>query len=116
MIVNYTEAGWTIITQCSHGLLASQICAHYKKNIQPDRWVETLIATADHDDANNEFEKVNLLEDNGGPINFKMIPFEKVYCDYLLNMAMAKGRYIGLLISRHIQFIYGKDAAAKSYC
>src|SRR5690606_22195810 len=81
-----------------------------------ERWVETLIATAAHDDASNEFDKEDLLEENGGPTNFKMVPFEKEYCDNLLKMALGKGRYIGLLISHHIRFLYGKDPAAKSYC
>src|SRR5690606_11263175 len=116
MIVNYTSSGWSIITQRSHGLLAAQICTHWKKDDQPERWVETLIATAEHDDANNEFDKEELLEENGGPTNFKMVPFEKGYCDNLLKMALGKGRYIGLLISQHIQCLYGKDPAAKSYC
>ena len=116
MIVNYTSSGWSIITQRSHGLLAAQICAHWKKDNQPERWVETLIATAAHDDANNEFDKDDLLEENGGPTNFKMVPFEKGYCDNLLKMAFGKGRYIGLLISHHIQFLYRKDPTAKSYC
>lgn len=116
MIVNYTEDGWTIITQSSHGLLAAQICAHYKKSLQPKRWVETLIATADHDDANNEFERKHLLEDNGGPANYKMDPFDQEFCDSLLNMGLAKGRYVALLIARHIQFLYKEDPKAHVYC
>ncbi|EDM37771.1 hypothetical protein PBAL39_15139 [Pedobacter sp. BAL39] len=47
MIVNYTESGWQIITQRSHGLLAAQICGHWAKDNQPSRWVDTLIATAE---------------------------------------------------------------------
>lgn len=116
MIVNYTEDGWSIITQSSHGLLAAQICAHYKKSLQPKRWVETLVATADHDDVNNEFERTNLLEENGGPANFKMDPFDESFCDYLIHMGISKGRYVGLLISRHIQFLYNQDLKAKPYC
>src|SRR5690606_38068587 len=116
MIVNYTEAGWLIITQRSHGLLAAQICAHWKKNKQPARWVETLIATAEHDDAHYEMERENLLEETGGPKNFKTIPFEEDYCDKLLNLTLSKGRYIALLISRHIHFLYGKDPLAKPFC
>lgn len=116
MIVNYTEAGWLIITQRSHGLLAAQICAQWKKSNQPQRWVETLIATAEHDDAHHELEREDLLEDTGGPKNFKAIPFEEAYCEKLLNLALSKGRYIALLISRHIHFLYGQDPRAKPYC
>ncbi|MEX2513188.1 MAG: DUF3891 family protein [Cyclobacteriaceae bacterium] len=116
MIVNYTQKGWRIVSQCSHGILAAQICAFWKKENQPDRWVETLIATAEHDDANNEIEKPDLLEENGGPRNFKMEAFDKKYCEKLLNSAMIKSCYVGLLISRHIQFLYGEDPSAKSFC
>jgi len=116
MIVNYTAAGWLIITQRSHGLLSAQICAHWKKSQQPPRWVETLIATAEHDDAHHEMERDHLLEETGGPKNFKAIPFEKAYCEKLINLALSKGRYIALLISHHIQFLYGKEPLAKEYC
>src|SRR5690606_3338267 len=116
MIVNYTEGSWKIITQRSHGLLAAQICAQWQKKQQPGRWVETLIATAEHDDAHHELEREDLLEETGGPKNFKAIPFEEAYCERLLNLALSKGRYIALLISRHIHFLYGDDPGAKSYC
>lgn len=116
MIVNYTDAGWLIVTQRSHGLLAAQICAHWKKNRQPKRWVETLIATAEHDDAHQEMEQENLLEETGGPKNFKAIPFEEAYCEKLLKLALSKGRYIALLIARHIHFLYGQDPLAEAYC
>ena len=116
MIVNYTEAGWLIVSQRSHGLLAAQICAQWKKNRQPQRWVETLIATAEHDDAHYELEREDLLEETGGPKNFKAIPFEEAYCEKLLNLALSKGRYIALLISHHIRFLYGQDPHAKPYC
>lgn len=116
MIVNYTEAGWLIITQRSHGLLAAQICAQWTKKNQPRRWVETLIATAEHDDAHHEMEQEDLLEKTGGPKNFKAIPFEETYCEKLLSLGVSKSRYIALLISRHINFLYGEDPLAKSYC
>lgn len=116
MIVNYTEKGWSIISQCSHGMLAAQICSNYKKSLQPIKWVETLVATANHDDANNEFDRENLLEETGGPANFKMDPFDVSFCDYLIHMGMAKSRYVGLLISRHIQFLYNQDPKAQAYC
>src|SRR5690606_41216959 len=116
MIVNYTEAGWLIITQRSHGLLAAQICAQWDKRKQPNRWVETLIATAEHDDAHHEMEQENLLEETGGPKNFTAIPFEAAYREKLLNLAISKGRYIGLLISRHIQFPSPQDPKATAYC
>ncbi len=115
MIVNYTDSGWKIITQRSHGLLAAQICAHWRKDKQPSRWVDTLIATAEHDDVYNEFENEELLNQAGGPVNFKQTDFNLDLAQRLIAMAETKSAYIALLISRHVQFVHGKDPKAKSF-
>lgn len=115
MIANYTEKGWQIITQRSHGLLAAQICANWKKENQPGRWVETLIATAEHDDVYNEFTNDDLLNDMGGPVNFKQTGFRMDYAKRLIAMAETKSAYIASLISRHIQFVHGSDPKAKGF-
>lgn len=116
MIVTYTNAGWEIITQRAHGLVAGQICARWKLSKQPSRWLETLIATAEHDDVYNEFEDDQLLNSNGGPVNFKMTGFRKPMCERQLDMALTKSHYIALLIARHIHFVHGQDPAAKAFC
>lgn len=116
MIVNYSDSGWQIITQRAHGLLAAQICAQWKRTNQPSRWMDTLIATAEHDDVYNEFENDDLLNEMGGPVNFKMTNFRRDYCERQLKMALTKSRYIALLIGRHIQFVHGNDPAAKEFC
>ena len=54
MIANYTENGWQVVTQRAHGILAAQFAYHWKKSERPDRWVETLLAIAEHDDAEVE--------------------------------------------------------------
>jgi hypothetical protein len=116
MIVNYTDKGWQIITQRSHGLLAAQICAQWRKDKQPGRWVETLIATAEHDDVYNEFDIDDLLTESGGPKNFAMNCFREEFASGLIDMALTKGRYIGLLVARHLHFLYGSDPKGKKYC
>jgi hypothetical protein len=115
MIVNYTESGWQIVTQRSHGLLAAQICAHWKKDLQPLRWVETLIAAAEHDDVYNEWENEDLLNEAGGPIDFKQTSFKREFAKRLIDMAETKSAYIALLISRHIRFVHGEDPKAKEF-
>ena len=115
MIVNYTESSWQIITQRSHGLLAAQICAHWHKSKQPLRWVDTLIAAAEHDDIYNEFENEDLVNESGGPVNFKQTSFQSEYGKRLIGLAETKSAYIALLISRHIQFVHGSDPKAKSF-
>jgi hypothetical protein len=116
MIVVYTDKGWQIITQRSHGLLAAQICARWKKENQPKRWLETLIATAEHDDVYNEFENDGLLTETGGPKNFAMTLFREEYASKLVGMALTKSRYIGLLVARHLNFLYGNDPEGKKFC
>lgn len=115
MIVNYKKSGWQIVTQRAHGLLAAQICGHWKKDRQPTRWVDTLIATAEHDDVYNELENNDLLNENGGPVNFKQTAFKLEHGERLIGMAETKSAYIALLVSRHIQFVHGDDPNAKAF-
>jgi hypothetical protein len=115
MIVNYSYSGWQIITQRSHGLLAAQICAHWKKDNQPKRWVETLMATAEHDDVFNELDNENLINARGGPIDFKDTGFEQALSQKLIDMAETKSAYTVLLLSRHIQFVHGSDPKASTF-
>jgi len=115
MIVNYTEEGWQVIAQRSHGLLAAQLCAQWRKKDRPARWTETLIATAEHDDVFNEFENDKLLDNNGAPLNFKETTFETNKAQRLIDMAETKSSYIALLISRHLQFVHGDDPTSKDF-
>ncbi|HKG08369.1 MAG TPA: DUF3891 family protein [Pedobacter sp.] len=115
MIVNYTSSGWQIISQRSHGLLAAQICAHWDKNNQPECWVETLIATAEHDDVYNELDNEELINAQGGPIDFKETGFKKILSQKLIDMAETKSAYTALLLSRHIQFVHGSDPKATTF-
>jgi len=115
MIVNYTEEGWEVITQRCHGLLAAQICVQWKTKERPKRWLETLAAVAEHDDVYNEFENDDLLNDAGGPVNFKQSTFQQDKCERLINMAITRSAYITLLIASHIHFVHGNDPAGKSF-
>ena len=115
MIVNYTATGWQIITQRSHGLLSGQICGQWKNATQPERWVETLTAAAEHDDVYNEMENDDILNANGGPVDFKMCSFRKDYAELMMQRSLSKSTYVGLLTLKHIQFVHGADPTAKIY-
>jgi hypothetical protein len=110
MIVNYTEEGWEVITQRAHGLLSALIGAQWKYDVRTKRWTETLLAIAEHDDALVELERDNLLTPQGGPVNFKMKSFEKLHCTRTMDFALSKSRYIALLCSMHLDFVYGKES------
>lgn len=109
MIVNYKEEGWEIITQRAHGILAAQLGFNWKLADRPARWVETLLAIAEHDDAEVELEGENLLTKQGGPLNFAMRSFEPEHCERLSKFSITKSRYIALLTSMHMEFLYAKE-------
>ncbi len=108
MIVNYNAAGWEVITQRAHGILAAQLAAHWSVKERPERWTETLMAIAEHDDAEVELDGEELLTETGGPLNFSMKEVDLDYCKQLFQMAITKSQYIALLTSMHIEFLYGR--------
>lgn len=110
MIVNYTDKGWQIITQRAHGILAALFAYQWKESERPDRWMETLLAIAEHDDAEVELGGENLLTKNGGPLNFDMKVFDLAHCEELSLLTISKNRYIALITSLHMEFLYRKDA------
>lgn len=114
MIVNYTKKGWQVVTQRQHGILAALFAAEWKISERPERWMETLLAIAEHDDAEIELDGENLLTDGGGPLNFDMKEFDEAYYEKLLRLTITKNRYIALLISFHIEFLCRKSAETNS--
>lgn len=110
MIVNYSEKGWEIITQRAHGVLAAQLAIHWQLEKPPDYWLETILAIAEHDDAENELDGESCLTDVGGPINFSMKQFDLENCQKLSSLSLTKSRYIALLTSLHMDFLYRKES------
>src|SRR4051812_18935903 len=109
MIVNYKETGWQVITQRAHGIVAAQAAMHWKIQERPKRWLETLLAVAEHDDAEVELDGENLLTETGGPLNFSMKHFDIKHCELLSMLTITKSRYIALLVSMHMDFLYRKE-------
>jgi uncharacterized protein DUF3891 len=109
MIVNYSEKGWEVITQRAHGIVAAQLAFNWRVADRPERWVETLLAIAEHDDAENELDGEMLITEAGGPLNFAMKKFELPHCRKLASLTITKSQYVSLLISMHMEFLYGKD-------
>jgi hypothetical protein len=110
MIVNYKENGWDVITQRSHGLLAAQLAFHWQVRERPARWIETLLAIAEHDDGENELDGENLITATGGPLDYSMKRFDKGRCERLSMLMVVKSRYIALLIALHMEFLYRDEA------
>lgn len=119
MIVNYKQEGWRVITQRAHGIVAAQLAFHWRITDRPKRWVETVLAIAEHDDAENELDGENLITNTGGPLNFDMKSFELPHCQQLASLTITKSRYVALLTSMHMMFLYkkheGGNTAAKIF-
>lgn len=113
MIVNYTEEGWQVITQRAHGLLAAQFAMQWRAKDRPQRWTETVLAIAEHDDAEVELDGENLLTAAGGPLNFAMKNFEAAHAEKLALLSQTKSRYMALLTSIHAEFLYQKEEATR---
>jgi Protein of unknown function (DUF3891) len=116
MIVNYTEEGWKIITQRAHGLLAMQIGMFWNEKERPRRWAETLVAIAEHDDAEVELDGERLLTKTGGPLNFDMKAFDLGHCERLYDLVLTKSRFIALLTAYHMNFLYRNDESKDPQC
>jgi hypothetical protein len=53
-----------------------------------------------------------LLTGQGGPVDFKMKHFEPDHCTRTLQASLSKSRYIALLCSMHLDFVFGKYPAS----
>lgn len=105
MIVNQHEKGWEVIYHRAHALLAAQIAGHWKKTKYPLRIFETIAAISHHDDLEREWEG-NELTEVGTPLDFtldKSTSIEKI--TELAQNARYRGRWVALLISKHISFL-----------
>lgn len=118
MIVNTTNKGWEIISQYAHGLLAGRIANQIDPKYRPKQWVETLTAIIEHDDKQIDLDIQSCLSEAGLPMDFtlaKADPETSVVkrAQGLMELAKNKSRWIALLISCHLDFLYNKDDAGK---
>ncbi|ACU60210.1 DUF3891 family protein [Chitinophaga pinensis] len=113
MIVNYTSEGWEIITQRAHGMLSAAIAYNWNDNVKTHRWLETLMAIAEHDDGQTELNGADLLTASGGPVDFKMREITIEHCINTINLALSKSTYIALLCSMHLEFVCGKNCGKR---
>ncbi|MEH6408009.1 MAG: DUF3891 family protein [Leeuwenhoekiella sp.] len=111
MIVNKTNEGWQVIYQHAHGVLAGQIANELSHDLRPDFWVEMLTAIVEHDDNQLNFEEKSYLNDGGLPQDFTEVERSKKEnlerAQRVMYTAQCKSGYVALLISMHIEFLYG---------
>lgn len=109
MIVNPTPAGWQIIYQQAHALLASQLIWHWAPQGPADRWVGLLAAVAQHEDEQDAWcgrGGHHGLTAAGAPANFTQVPFSLEQARNVLSAARFQGRWRTLLTSMHLSELY----------
>ncbi|MBC8171202.1 MAG: DUF3891 family protein [Anaerolineae bacterium] len=107
MIVNPTQSGWEVIYQPAHALLAARIAAQWRIDQRPTRWIETLVALAQHDDEAGEWIADNHLTDSGAPLDFMLNKKPSLHQPWLVTQDLQyKGQWAALLISMHMVFLY----------
>jgi hypothetical protein len=108
MIVNPTQAGWEVIYQSAHALLAAQIGAYWRVDQRPARWIETLVALAQHDDEARDWTGRNHLTDSGAPLDFALSKRSSLLQPAKVTQELQyKSQWSALLISMHMVFLYG---------
>ena len=109
MIVNSTPAGWQVIYQQAHALLASQLAWLWPPTLPPDRWVGLLAAAAQHDDEQEEWHGRgghHGLTSAGAPANFTQKEFSMAQARGVLAAARYQGQWRSLLTSMHLSCLY----------
>lgn len=106
MIVTQQDAGWQIINQQAHGLLAVQVGIHWQVDKRPCNWIETLIALTEHDDGQDVWENRNHLTSAGAPLHFQILQYSVEQCRQLIEIGLQKSRWNALLLSMHTSFLY----------
>lgn len=117
MIVKNVEAGWEIVFQSAHALLAGQLATQLRQLPKIRYWSETLAAIVDHDDHKEAFGKNVYLTKLGVPKDFTQFRFsarerfEEVR--RRIDSGHRKHRWIGLLAVRHAEELYGHEHVSK---
>ncbi|RYU78320.1 DUF3891 family protein [Hymenobacter persicinus] len=106
MIVNLTNAGWQIIYQQAHALLAAQLAWHWEPFGPADRWVSILAAIAQHDDEQPTWDGHYGLTPAGAPADFSLQEFSLEQARGVMKAARFQGRWRCLLTSLHLSTLY----------
>lgn len=117
MIVIYLEKGFEVVLQRHHARLAASLMEKLEWIEANPYKVDLILAVADHDDDYTELRRKGMLNELGGPKDFKMETFNKADCERLLDEALSKSMFIAILIAFHIQFVQRNlSAAATKFC
>lgn len=106
MIVNHVPAGWQVIYQQAHALLAAQLLHQWPAFLPHDQWVGLLAAAAQHDDEQQNWDGHYGITPAGAPANFTMKEFSLEQATGVMKAARYQGRWRSLLTSMHLSTLY----------
>jgi hypothetical protein len=108
VICNPRENGWELIYQQAHALLAAKLATYWKHQERPERWTETLVAIAEHDNGWQEWESGSRLTPAGAPRHFRDTPLEDIIAqaERVVTRAWHRSLWTALLVSRHISWLH----------
>ena len=110
MLVRPHPAGWRIVFHPAHGLLASSLYRQLENTLPEDLHLPTLLAVAQHDDHQLDFNSGNYLTERGAPKDFTLMAMDdaqrSLQAEGLLEDAYRKHAWTYLLIGRHYEFLY----------
>ncbi|QDU89557.1 hypothetical protein Pla175_29490 [Pirellulimonas nuda] len=111
MIVTSVESGWEVVFQRSHGLLAGQLATNFRLDFRPHFWTQTLETILSHDDNKQPFDARHYVTDLGAPRDFTLVsmasPDRVAEAERRIIDNHRKHRWCGLLMSMHVQHLYG---------
>lgn len=118
MIVTLTQAGYDVIFQPAHGLLAAKLASHWRLDERPRYWLEFLIAVAQHDNNQRDFRNFDKLTEAGAPRGFTVSKNESSLTDLsqpkeTLKEAFFHGSYLALMVSMHFGHLYSQEAGGE---
>ncbi len=117
MIVRTIEKGWEIIFHSAHALLAQELASRLTRPELPF-WAQTGAAITMHDDQKLPFEAgaTHYLTAAGAPRDFTLTSMRDgtrlLEAKRQINEARRKHRWIGLLVSLHVDFLYRDESTA----
>lgn len=106
MIVKSIPAGWEVIYQRAHGLLAAKLAFYWKADERPPHFVETLLAIAEHDDGVPESRMPENLTEAGAPKHFQLLGHSAEQYRNVMEIATSKSQWNALMTSMHTTFLY----------
>lgn len=120
MIVNSLDSGWEILYQRSHVMLAAELVSLWREDQRPERWTETLVAIAQHDDQENFWEGRHLSQ-IGAPLDFTQedMKTNKIRARNVIDNGRRQSLWVALMISCHNSFLYedkrGQDSELDAF-